>query len=481
MVGGWRLAIDDNGAAAHAPGMRIALTVAFGTLLSLPSLAQIEDEASLRAAGARALAAVEKFLGYDLGLEPTFRFTDPDELESILDKELVTQFAVQFSDADEAKRQRKAFAAMMSRALMAKYEFATGNVLVSPGTIAKMATLLDEPNLTSEECLQAILTHEAVHFVADQLYEFQHRIGELTSTDAILAYNAVVEGHAQFVARRVCAANGWSAGFHVFTRAIGKTPDLGDDGMNMLARMQAASASWAYIQGEEFIGEIQAVRGNSIIERIYREPPESPAIISNPQWFLDPTTKPRVYHTIDAGLAMFADGFEDKEWTKESRTMNNAELETVMELLPEQDVARITEHLQTCKMQVLQSKNPPGERMIAAGVFACDSHHEATFLLACEERLMRKKDEAFKEGAIKVLDASYTPKNSGTIQGVFANKTVDYNGRKLPVSTLVLRQERLVLDVTFSNHEITEQEAMHLGRKLLRDMIVQRSKRPGEK
>lgn len=444
-------------------------------LLGVTATAQSEDR-NLQATGERALRAVEKHLGVELKTKLTFREAKKSELRDILNKELVKQFEAQFEDPKKAETERKNWVRSMAQGILAKYAFGSGNVMVIPDTIGRVATLIDEPKLATNECLQAILVHECVHVIADQEHQFAKHANTLGNTDELLAYNAVIEGHAQFIARKVCAENGWSEGFEIFTKSIGKVPDLGDEAENMLARVAAVSASWAYYQGEEFIAALHAAGGDKAIAKAYAEPPKSPAQVFHPDWYLDPDKQPTITYPIDEGFDAFEKTVDKKKWTVNKMTINEAQISTAMQLLAKDDIDRCTKHLQVCKSLIVTWTRPAGERMISAAVFVSDSVSEAAFFLACEERLMRKKDEAMKAGPMKIVDSKYTQKGEGAMLGLLAQKVIQYRGQDLPVTTLVLAQDRVVLELTYSNEAVTEEEIVKKGRELLGNVL----KRPDE-
>jgi len=441
------------------------------SMLCSAILAQSKDDAELQKLGQQALTAVEQHLDTELGRPLTFRYATAKEVEAILVKELRPQFAVQFETEDEVTQNCKATAAMMSRALLAKYAFESGDVLVVQKNFENLAEVIDEPGLDTPECLQAALVHECVHVLADHRYKFGEKLRELANADQILAYNAVIEGHAQLVARAVCKKNGWSEPFAQFTRSIGKVPDMGDEGSNMLARVQAVSLSWAYYDGERFTAKMQAEHGEEGIARAYRTPPKSPAEIFHPEWYLDPASRPKIDYDLDAGFAVLEEARGGDDWNATRQAINSAQIKTALALLPEEDVERFAAHILDSQFLSLVWKDPPGKHFIAGAVFVTDSHSETVFALAAEERLLKAKDEAMKNGALKILDASYTPLRDGQVHGLFAKKTVQVQQQKMPVSTVVLAQDRLVVELAFSNVEVSQEEVVALGEKMLAAML----------
>ncbi len=445
---------------------RIRPTLA-ALLLAVSVPAQTDDAlAALKAAGAKAIAAVEKEL--DVKLDGVgVRFTTTEELIEIFDKELVPQFAIQFSDPDEADRQRRMFAESMAPAVMAKFDTTAKEILVEQDNIEDLADQLDIPELRTPECLQAILVHEAVHAASEAKFSWSKRLSKCRDADAILAYNAVIEGHAQHVARRICKKRGWTGAFEKFTSSVGKVPEIENAIARQLARMNAVSFSWAYHDGERFVAAIAEEGGEKAVARAYTEPPTSPSVIFHPEWFLDPSKQPKLEFDFATGLAELAKAFGADDWTESRTTLTPPQFDAAFALLPKEDVERIKKQTRSNRVLVLNWTAQPGEKLIAAGVYELDSYTEAAYFVAAEERLLRAKDEAMAKGMTRITSSTYAPLQLEGSLGTHATKKVAFPGGSVDVAVVVLARGRIAVELMVSNHDVERDRLVSLAAKLL--------------
>jgi len=239
------------------------LTLVVGALLMTPALVSSQfviNQESLANAAAKVLPLVEKETRVELAKKLTFRITTPGEIEKILVKELQGQLEAQFGKSKETSRQVLLQSKIMSQALMAKYAIQDSAILVCPGNIARLAKLVKEPLLKSRPAFMAVLIHECVHGADDLKYGFTKTLNSLQDTNAFLAFNAVIEGHAQHVTQKICQANNLVDGFKVFTKCIGKNPDEidGNEASNFMSRILTVTVANAYYQGKVFVDFLAA-------------------------------------------------------------------------------------------------------------------------------------------------------------------------------------------------------------------------------
>ena len=432
-------------------------------------VAQSDADAALQEMGARAQQAVAKAIGHDFDGPIRFRYVERSDLRAAMKDELLPQMAAQFGEGDAAEDAAKMVANVHAYSLLAKYAFASGDVLVCESNRKAFAHALDMPELASDATLQAILVHECVHAAAQQRYDWVAKLNSLKNTDEISAFNAVLEGHAQFVARRVCTEHGWLESFERFTKTIGMTPDIenDDEGAKQLRRSAAISLSWAYYDGEEFIAKIHEADGEKAIAKAYATPPDSPGVIFNPEWFLKPSTRPAVDFEFDRAFDAFEKPFAGDEWMRVRRSMAAAELKGAMAALPKKDVDRAVSQIVDTKTSICKWKSPPGEKLVVGAVFVLDSHAAAASFLALEERLSREKDKLTATGSIKLLESTYTNCDDGEVRGLHVHKRVQFRGQEANISTVNMCRGRAVVELLYSNYEIDQKAAIAAARNLL--------------
>jgi hypothetical protein len=167
----------------------------------------------------RAAEAVRAELGVRID---DFALNEVDH-EELADSVLREAFLSEGPPADETVEQmRRAAAEVYARGLFARYSLQQHEVLIRPANFEDLAELLEMPAVNSEGQVMCVLLHERVHAAQEELYAPSQVIPELRGADAVRAHNAVLEGHAQFVARRVAERLGLADAFETFTRSIAK-------------------------------------------------------------------------------------------------------------------------------------------------------------------------------------------------------------------------------------------------------------------
>src|SRR5262249_54477815 len=133
--------------------------------------------------------------------------------------------------------------------------------------------------------------------------------------DALRALNALIEGHAQFVARELAPRLGCADGFAAYTRAINAPPkglvENGDTGTQMVLRTANSALTTSYTEGEACFTALHAEGGDAAVERAFREPPGDAVLIARPAWFLHPEQRPRAVFELEPALDAFAADFTE--------------------------------------------------------------------------------------------------------------------------------------------------------------------------
>lgn len=408
-------------------------------VLSALLLAAQEDRAratpitqgAIDAALARALPAARRTLGAELGSGVRARTAEVEEVEAALlaeNRELMTR---QLGDPVQAEEAAAAFAHALAPALLAKYALLEREILVVPSSFERIAELIGEPAIDSVETLRGVLLHEVVHAADDELFQMGATLLSRTNAEQVMAFQAVMEGHAQAVARRLAGELGWTAGFETFDRAISAPPAgpaPADEISRTMLRLQLATAATMYHDGERFMLALDAEGGAEAVRKAFLEPPLETGLIYAPEWFLHPERRPALAFDFDASLDRLAATFPEAEWRRGRLTLTPPQLEAVLALLDKEDVRRILAHLRQSRVQQFVSSGSGAQRLISVGLLEFDSAAEAIFYQASYERLNRLRDEAMKEGGVSIAQARYTPLVPPAPAGLFLEKTMRLTG-----------------------------------------------------
>lgn len=429
--------------------------------------APLDTAESVQDAAKRALAAVQK-AGLVTESVPVVRVSSTSEVRRILEKEFYAQFKDRF-DEQNARAEAEATAAGMAPSLFAKYVFATNEILIFPDALAEMAAVLDIPGLLTEEAICAILVHEYVHADDQRKHNIFQVACSRTSQDAAVAYNAVVEGNAQFMSRRISEQNGWSSGFDAFTGAIGQVVGFEDEpALRLLIEAAAALMQSAYYDGEKFVAAVHASGGEQAVAEALRNPPEEAELIFNPAWYIDPATRPKFSVDVKAGVKAFVAPYPEESWLHTFSSPSRAQLAAALGVLPPQDLNRILDSMRQKQIVVVQPRKDPASQMIVGSMFLFDTVESASFFMKAEQRVHELRDKEMSTGSVRVVSSEAEDVSGNGWAGKKISKEISVPGDTVVAKTVFARQGKAVIELLWSVAEVTDAELVEATERMFR-------------
>jgi hypothetical protein len=284
--------------------------------------------------------------------------------------------------------------------------------------------------------------------------------------DAVTGFNAVLEGHAQHVARAVCARAGWSEGFEAFSAQIGALPSGLDEVMLQLLRVQSATLASAYHDGERFVAAIEASGGAELVARAFQAPPDGETIF-HPDWFIDPANRPVTRYDPEPALDLFNARFPAETWNSTRVSITPAQASTGLALLPEETVRRVVATLRNARALSLQPIADPTAKYVSLVVLEFDAPASAEAYLAAARELSHVKDERMKRGVNRILSSSYVSLDCEDSKGELFQKRMRSGPMEFDVFSIDLQRGPLVLETVFSNEPIERDAHVALVSQLL--------------
>lgn len=393
------------------------------------------------------------------------RLATSDELEEILFQEQLVLMRKQFEEEELATSQALLASRSVSRALLAKFVFATKEVLVVPENIDFVVGVLGRPELATRGTLRALLVHEMVHAVDEHRHGMLAVLQSIESWEALSAYNAVIEGHAQHVARGVCAKQGWTEDFETFTRAIGEVPAVEGEGeaMTMMRELQVEAISTAYYEGERFAAVVEESGGDVAVARMFKESPRDLLEIFHPEWYLVPGSRPVSPFDLERGLDEVGGVCPEQEWTARRLSVTPKQLELSLSLLPPEVVTRLSRGLRHNRM-VSCSPKDGAQSMVVVALYEFTSPAEAGFYVVSAQRINKLKDE---EDVVEFHSIRYEPLGGAGLQGFLTEKHATFQGQPLALVNLVVASGSLCAELLSVNTSIRTDELVALTRKAL--------------
>ncbi|MCB9892515.1 MAG: hypothetical protein H6833_12760 [Planctomycetes bacterium] len=367
--------------------------------------------------------------------------------------------------------QVRSFARSMARALFAKYAFATREILFLPNNLQRIAELLEAPEVNGPDCVFAILVHEMVHAADhDTWLDPDVLFATFSTQEQVTAYNAVLEGHAQHIARRICARLGKTEAFESFTRLIGTLPppeDEDDPAAELMMRVSVAAMASAYYDGERFMATLEKEGGKKAVERAFRHPPQDVMEIFEPQWFLKPESKPERLFDLGNALAFLEARFPEETWRRQRLSVTPAQiLASISGFVEAEQAEGLKRALRRVELLMVADKDD-ANRVMTFALVECKSPTDAMTFHSVNSKVLKVKDERFKKGPIQILESSYEESVKDGQPFLAGRKIMENRGDRGEVFTLLSTRKALAVEFSYINVEVDTNDAIALVREAI--------------
>lgn len=443
-----------------------------------PAVAEI-TEARLQAAYADAQAACAKALGGPLDPAVPLRFATVDAIADLVARENLPLVRLRQPDDEKAEAEAAQLGKQLGAMMYAKYSWADRAFYVVASTWRRVAEQLESPTLTADVGLRAVMVHELCHAYDDRKFDFTARLRGTATAEAATAFNAVLEGHAQLQARRVCGQNGWMDGFTAMRDAVAQVPasvGKGGEAALLLARAGAASMAFAYHDGEAFVAAVLAADPARGAERVFTAPPADQDTVLHPQWYLDPATRPATLYDAEPALARL-EQWLGEEWRATRMDLTGKQVAAGLTLLPPADVDAFVASLRAGRAVQAVPLDRPQSKSVIVAVMEFDSAASAQRWIQLAAELGRKKDEAMKTGAVRILGGTATPLAEDGLVGHLQRKSMRAGLAKIELATLDAVRDRVVVETVFSGAPPEDDAHKQLVRDLL-DAVAKKPTKP---
>jgi hypothetical protein len=247
-----------------------------------------------------------------------------------------------------------------------------------------------------------------------------------------------------------------------FTDSIVHVPEGLDPSLAYSMRMAASHFSFAYVEGERFFAAVEAARGPEGVAAVWADPPLEPALIGEPGWYLDPSTRVSFRYDIEGFFRTLGEELGEQGWSCQQIPLLPAQLAVAFSLLPPEDARVVLARLLQARLVMASPlDDPTGGVQIGLMEMATPGSAEALFVL--EQRLLVAKDEAMRGTAIEILSAEYEHFELDGERALLSAKTLSAYGQELEVQSLIAVRGTLVLELnhvgTLVEREVLEAEA----------------------
>ena len=403
--------------------------------------------------------------------ELRFLISNSERIAEVLERNIEARFA-----EGEASGVAASAITQLSQALLGIYDLEKNVVHIGLDHFVSLADAIDMPELRAREVTYAVMVHEGAHAVADANFDL---IGLFSKAQArgsvaVTCAEAVCEGHAQYLARKTCAAANRLNGFEIFTRAITEIPEGLDAGERALIEMNVRAFGFAYGHGETFVEAVIADGGSSAEQRIFSDPPLTRTEILRPAWYLDPDSRPEHGFDLDEALELVPAAFSEVNGIRFTKNeLAGSDLaEANTSVLGSERAKAMGDLLEFCQVQI--GMVGQGDKMAFVALIVTADEASGDRFLEFAQQASDAKDETFRESSfIKVLSSKSTLIDSELGVGVNQVKRIEFNGQEAPLRSLMVRRDNLIVEITLSNLVLPDGEAEALADQLLRRAMLE--------
>ena len=229
---------------------------------------------------------LEAALGAPLGGPVDVVVTTPDALaDSIANDFLAERANIEGGPRGDGLKDAAAIAGRALRhSTLGRVESERGVLEICPENFLVLTEI--EPSwrgMLDRDFLDVLLLHELVHVFQER--RFAGFLGAPSSLEQLQARHAVLEGHAQYVAREAAKRRGLDAAFALFEKVNTEVPpSVKDPALRRSIEDSVAQLAFVYTDGEKFFRAVTEKLGyEKALDRVFSSPPATVRAIRTPQ------------------------------------------------------------------------------------------------------------------------------------------------------------------------------------------------------
>ncbi len=271
------------------PVLRLTLVAALILLPAAARSAPAQAGPDLQATAGRAAALLKEHAGIAFTpAPPPVRAATPDQLTAVLRKEQETVQKALLSP-DQAKALAQKMAEELVHGILGKYAIEERAILVLPANLDRLARDAGLDAKGKGDLLLYVLVHEFVHASQDLHHRAFARLASTRNAEAMMVFGAVIEGHAEFVSRRVSAAAGLSDKVQSLAVRSSAGMPVQDAKQSLAAGVQEAF-HLQYVKGRAFFEHLHRQGGDAAVAAAFgdRWPPDTGVILHPERFFAKP-------------------------------------------------------------------------------------------------------------------------------------------------------------------------------------------------
>lgn len=431
---------------------------------------EIVTEERVRAVVEEMAPKIEKAMGLSYDAKPEFALSTAEAVQDLLVDEIIPQFRVQLAGASEAEIREGARGMAHSYALMVLGKFATKDrkIHVIAPNFKTQAEVMKNPRIHSVDFLRVVVLHELVHALDEQKYRASSRIEELKTLTELEIWNALLEGHAQYVTHTVLRSSQEGGLFGEFEKVMLSPPPGADESMKWLLAQSTQFMRFAYFDGKTFFDGLARSGRESFVEDVFKNPPKSKAVILKPETYYAPGK----LETFDL-KPLWEEIKKDRTegWTSVEQELDASLIRTALSAFAKpEDLKEVLEKFRGGGMLVQQTAG--GEKWVMIAVYDMGGPESAARMYDVMLATAKVRDEKMKEGTIRITKADYAElKVSGPRRHFTATKTMQVAGQEATLRSACFEVAAFVAVLVWSNEPVEDEAMAAMIEKVCRKLV----------
>ncbi|NOT32095.1 MAG: hypothetical protein HOP15_16735, partial [Planctomycetes bacterium] len=187
----------------------------------------------------------------------------------------------------------------------------------------------------------------------------------------------------------------------------------------------------------------------------------------HPAWYLDPSQRPAVLFDLEPALTRFAARFPETEWSAQRMSLQSAQIEAALALLPPETVQRVSRALRASRAISLQPSAAPDSKMVVLAAMEFESAAAALDYLDAARALADLKAEHMQSGPLRILASERSELARPDLSGFLARIRMRNGAFEFEMKTLDAARGSVVVETVFSAEPIEDAALAALGSELL--------------
>lgn len=242
------------------------------------------------------------------------RWISREDMQSIMMEERDYDLKATGKEDDPMDRVTAQFNALReSRLILGKYSFIRREVYFVRENVLDAIPAMKLSDNWQVEVIDALVAHELTHALDDQHFRVSEAVIRIERTEPLVAYRALEEGHAIFVASQVCQRLNYPD--HSTEMALIHDPGDPNDPRTAGSFPRESLLYFQYAQGAEFIKELFRQGGPELVRKAFENPPVFASQIYKPQMYLGKTPPvPELEAILTPADKVPGDGLDKKDF-----------------------------------------------------------------------------------------------------------------------------------------------------------------------